>query len=259
MTELLYCREESADQPGRPLLLIHGLFGASENLMGIARAFKDRPVALLDLRNHGRSFHASSMTQTEMAEDIVTLLDDKGWSQVDILGHSLGGKVALQLSQIHPERIHRLIVADIAPVAYKPHHQLILEGLDAVDLDTIKSRGDADKVMSEYIEEQGVRSFLLMNLVRADEGGYRWRCNLDVLKHCYEDIRQAPEFVSPFNGPCLYLRGGKSDYVLPEYQGAIDQFTPNAQIDTLEGCGHWLHAEKPRDFNKKVCEFLVGN
>ncbi len=256
MTELLYCRDENVDQLGRPLLLIHGLFGASENLMGIARAFPERPVALVDLRNHGRSFHSDSMSQAEMAEDIVALLDDKGWSQVDILGHSLGGKVALQLSQNHPEHIHRLIVADIAPVAYKPHHQLILEGLDAVDLATIKSRSDADKVMSEYIEEPGVRSFLLMNLVRAAEGGYRWRCNLDVLKRCYESIRQAPEFSAPFTGPCLYVRGGKSDYVLSEHQSVIEQFTPHATMKTREGCGHWLHAEKPREFNQLVADFL---
>ncbi|BFM16744.1 alpha/beta fold hydrolase [Maricurvus nonylphenolicus] len=257
MTELIYCRDENPEATGMPLLLIHGLFGASENLMGIARAFKDRPVSLVDLRNHGRSFHAETMSQREMAEDINRLMATKGWDKADILGHSLGGKVALQLSQLFPERVNRLVVADIAPVDYKPHHQLILEGLDAVDTDTVKSRSEADKVMSEYIEEPGVRSFLLMNLVRAEAGGYRWRCNLEGLKANYNDIRTAPEFQQAFSGQALYIRGGVSDYVLPEHQTQIDQFTPDATMVTLEGCGHWLHAEKPAAFNQAVAEFLV--
>ncbi len=257
MPELLYCRDENPDAAGVPLVLVHGLFGASENLMGIARAFDHRPVILVDLRNHGRSFHADSMSQTEMAGDIVHLLDDKGWPQVDFLGHSLGGKVGLQLSQLAPERLRRLVVADIAPVDYKPHHQLILEGLDAVDLDRIRSRGDADKVMSEYIEEAGVRSFLLMNLVRNPEGGYRWRCNLDAFKSNYDSIRRAPEFHQSFSGDCLYIRGGNSDYIQPEYQAAIERFTPIATVQTLEGCGHWLHAEKPTEFNQLAKAFLT--
>lgn len=256
MSELLYCRDEFTDAPGQPLLLIHGLFGASENLMGIARAFEDRPVSLVDLRNHGRSFHADSMTQTEMAHDILRLLDAKGWHKVDVLGHSLGGKVALQLSQLAPERINRLVVADIAPVNYKPHHQLILEALDAVDTSTTKSRTEADKVMSEYVEEAGIRSFLLMNLVRSPDGGYQWRFNLEGLKANYEVIRCAPEFKQAFQGPSLYIRGGKSDYVVDAYQAEIDRFTPGASIQTIEGCGHWLHAEKPADFNRLAKDFL---
>ncbi|WP_439133444.1 alpha/beta fold hydrolase [Pseudomaricurvus sp.] len=256
MSELIYCRDEFSGASGQPLLLIHGLFGASENLMGIARGFEDRPVGLVDLRNHGRSFHADSMTQTEMAEDIIRLLDAKGWDKVDVLGHSLGGKVSLQLSQIMPERINRMVVADIAPVDYKPHHQLILEALDAVDTATIKSRSEADKVMSEYIEEAGIRSFLLMNLVRSAEGGYQWRCNLDGLKANYEVIRCAPEFQQAFDGPCLYIRGGSSDYVVDAYRTEINRFTPGAEIKTLEGCGHWLHAEKPAEFNQLAKDFL---
>jgi esterase len=256
MTEYLYCRDENTEQMGTPLLLIHGLFGASENLMGIARAFTDRPVALVDLRNHGRSFHADTMTQREMAEDIAKLLAHKGWQSVDVVGHSLGGKVALQLSQLYPHLINHLIVADIAPVDYKPHHQLILEGLDAVDTQTVKSRSEADKVMSEYIDEPGVRSFLLMNLVRNPAGGYQWRCNLEGLKANYQSIRSAPEFIQPFARRTLYIRGGNSDYVLVQHQPQIDQFTPHATVVTLEGCGHWLHAEKPEAFNQQVSEFL---
>lgn len=258
MSELIYCRDESSAASGRPLILIHGLFGASENLMGIARAFDDRPVSLVDLRNHGRSFHADTMTQTEMAEDIISLLDAKGWDKVDVLGHSLGGKVGLQLSQLMPERIGRLVVADIAPVDYKPHHQLILEALDAVDTDCVKNRSEADKVMSEYIEEAGIRSFLLMNLVRSPKGGYQWRCNLEGLEKNYPVIRCAPEFQQGFQGPCLYIRGGDSDYVLDTHQTAIDRFTPNADMQTLEGCGHWLHAEKPAEFNLLARDFLSG-
>ncbi|GAB3090970.1 alpha/beta fold hydrolase [Aestuariicella hydrocarbonica] len=256
MSDLIYCRDENPESAGTPLILVHGLFGASENLMGIARAFDNRPVSLVDLRNHGRSFHADTMSQTEMAQDLIRLLDAKGWHKVDLLGHSLGGKVGLQLSQLAPERLNRLVVADIAPVDYQPHHQLILEGLDAVDTATVKSRAEADQVMSEYIEEPGVRSFLLMNLVRSPQGGYQWRCNLDALKKNYADIRCAPVFVQAFEGPCLYIRGGNSEYVQDTYQAAIDRFTPGAEIQTLTGCGHWLHAEKPADFNRTAKAFL---
>jgi esterase len=141
-------------------------------------------------------------------------------------------------------------------VDYKPHHQLILEGLDAVDTETVKSRSEADKVMSEYIDEPGVRSFLLMNLVRNPAGGYQWRCNLEGLKANYQSIRTTPEFIQPFAGRTLYIRGGNSDYVLSQHQPQIDQFTPHATVVTLEGCGHWLHAEKPEVFNQQVSEFL---
>lgn len=256
MSELLYCRDENPQVTGQPLVLIHGLFGASENLLGIARAFTDRPVCLVDLRNHGRSFHADTMSFTAMAADIIALLDAKGWSSVDVLGHSLGGKVGLQLAQSYPQRVRRLIVADIAPVLYQPHHQLILQALDAVDPQQVKSRSEAEQILREYLDDAGVRGFLLMNLTRAEQGGYQWRCNIDAFKACYDSIRRPPEFVQAFNGATLYIRGGVSDYVLAEHEAEIRRYTPVVTIATLEGCGHWLHAEKPAEFNALARDFL---
>ncbi len=256
MKELLFCRDENPECQGRPLVLIHGLFGASENLLGIARAFTDRPVCLIDLRNHGRSFHADTMSFSEMADDVVALLDAKGWQSVDLLGHSLGGKVSLQLAQNYPQRVRRLIVADIAPVMYKPHHQVILQALDAVNPHAVKSRGEAEQVMRQYIDDAAVRGFLLMNLTRKEQGGYQWRCNVDAFKVCYDSIRQPPKFQQAFNGATLYIRGGASDYVLAEHDAEIRRYTPNVIIATLDNCGHWLHAEKPAEFNRLASDFL---
>ncbi|GAA5315457.1 MAG: alpha/beta fold hydrolase [Candidatus Pelagadaptatus aseana] len=244
------------EKSGIPVLLVHGLFGAGENLLGIARAIDDRPVCLVDLRNHGRSFHADSMTQRDMAEDIARLIRGQGWHRVDYIGHSLGGKVGIQLSQDHPELIHKLLVADIAPVDYEPGHDDIFAAFDAVDPSVVASRREADGLMQAHLSESGVRSFLLTNLVRAESGGFQWRCNLDAIKAGYESVRCAPDLVMPFEGAVLYIRGGASDYVLPQDEWAIHQYHPNADIKTLEGTGHWLHAEKPQEFNALVCEFL---
>lgn len=247
--------EDTADTP---LVLIHGLFGAGDNLMGIARAFPDRPVVLVDLRNHGRSFHAATMSFDEMADDVASVIESLGWPQVDVVGHSLGGKVAIQLAQRRANLVRRLVVADIAPIVYPPHHQSVLAGLQAIDVSAVTSRRHADEVLAEYVSEVGVRNFLLMNLVRAPEGGYAWRMNLPGLIANYEVIRSAPAYLGGYAGPTLYVRGEFSDYIQSANEEAIKQYTPAATIQTLAGCGHWLHAEKPAEFNQLVKGFIEG-
>lgn len=256
MQPTLNARFLNQEKSGTPLVLVHGLFGAGENLMGIARAFGNRPVALLDLRNHGRSFHTASMTQREMAQDVARTIRVLGWHQVDYLGHSLGGKVGIQLSQDFPELIRKLVVADIAPVNYAPGHGEIFSALDAVNPQHVASRREADQLMQPHIAEAGIRCFLLMNLVRADGGGFDWRCNIPAMKANYEQIRNAPDFSNGFAGDTLYIAGGNSDYILPQYHADILRYHPNAIIKTLEGTGHWLHAEKPQEFNQWVVDFL---
>jgi len=256
MNPLLHHRLLNEDTDGTPLVLIHGLFGAGDNLMGIARGFTDRPVVLVDLRNHGRSFHAATMSFDEMAEDVAQVIESLGWPQADVVGHSLGGKVAIQLAQLRPSVVRRLVVADIAPIAYPPHHQSVLAGLQAIDVSAVISRRQADEVLAEYVIEAGVRNFLLTNLVRAPEGGYAWRMNLPGLIASYEVIRSAPAFVGGYAGPTLYVRGELSDYIQPASEEAINRYTPAATIQTLAGCGHWLHAEKPADFNQSVRAFI---
>jgi esterase len=257
MQSLLNTRIVNPEKSGTPVILVHGLFGNGENLMGIGRAIEDRPLCLVDLRNHGRSFHADSMTQRAMAEDIAAVIRSQGWNKVDFIGHSLGGKVGIQLSQDHPELINKLLIADIAPVDYPPGHQEIFAAFDSVDPSAVASRREADELMKPHVAEAGIRGFLLMNLVRAEQGGFQWRCNLEAIKANYEDVRKAPDFVAPFGGTVLYIRGGASDYVLGEHKATIEQYHPNARIKTIAGAGHWLHAEKSADFNALVTEFLT--
>jgi len=256
MNPTLNTRLLNQEKTGTPLVLVHGLFGAGENLMGIARAFGNRPVALVDLRNHGRSFHSVSMTQREMAEDVAQVIRGLGWHKVDYIGHSLGGKVGIQLSQDFPQLLRKLVIADIAPVNYPPGHGEIFAALDAVNPEHVDSRREADQLMQPHVAEAGIRGFLLMNLVRAKEGGFDWRCNIPAMKANYEHIRQAPDFVKGFQGATLYIAGGNSDYILPEHHSDIMRYHPNAIIRTLPDTGHWLHAEKPHEFNQWVVDFL---
>jgi esterase len=255
--QLLNTRTLHPEASGLPLVLIHGLFGASENLLGIGRVFPGRPVLSVDLRNHGRSFHAPTMTFAEMAADVARTIRARGWSQVDVVGHSLGGKVAIQLAQQEPDLVRKLVVADIAPVAYPPGHREILAGLHALDPSTVEGRREADQALASFVPEGGVRSFLLMNLVRNAQGTFEWRFNLPALFDNYETIRSAPDLLEPFAGATLYLRGGESAYVLPEYRTLMSHYTPHFEVQTLEGCGHWLHAEKPAEFNQRVQDFLA--
>lgn len=253
---LLNSRHLHPDATGRPLVLIHGLFGACENLLGIGRAFPERPVVSVDLRNHGRSFHRPTMTFAEMAADVAAVILDKGWAAVDVVGHSLGGKVALQLAQAYPQLVNRLVVADIAPVSYPGGHKDILAGLRALDPSSVDGRKEADQFLQAFVPEGGVRAFLLMNLVRNGDGKFTWRFNLPALFENYELIRSAPDLIEPFDGPTLYIRGSESAYVLPEYHTLMSHYTPDFSVETLEGCGHWLHAEKPAEFNALVKAFL---
>lgn len=251
---------------GAPLILLHGLFGAQENLGAIARQFqKERQVHALDLRNHGSSFHADTMDYPSMAGDVLAYMDEQGIDTASLLGHSMGGKVAMQVALQAPERVEKLIVADIAPISYKPGHDAILEGMKQVDLTCVRSRRDADKQLAEFVEIPGVRQFLLMNLERIPQeeqtqGGpvYRWRLNLKAIDACYDNLAAAPEEGTPYSGPVLFLKGEESAYIQQKHQPEIDRLFPAAQLQIIEGTGHWLHAEKTDTFVALCHTFLDG-
>lgn len=200
---------------GKPLLLLHGLFGSLENLGGVNQRLQaDWQIHGLDLRNHGRSPHTDTMDYPAMAEDVVAYLDEQGIDRASLLGHSMGGKTAMQVALGYPERVERLIVADIAPVTYHPRHDAILEGMKNLDLSSISSRADADRALKDYVEVPEVRMFLLKNLVRvpAEEkednpDSFRWRLNLPVIDACYQNLADAPEGEGPFDGPVLFVKG----------------------------------------------------
>ena len=239
------------------ILMLHGLFGSGDNLNTLAKSLIDEfRVVLVDLRNHGRSPHASSMSLTAMAADIARLQDDLGIASSALLGHSLGGKVAMQLALSDAARVQKLIVADIAPVVYAAHHQTVFAALEAINMNTLQSRQEADAQLAQTLTEPGLRQFLLKGLYR-DQQHYRWRFNLPALRSCYEVVLAAPAG-EPFSGPTLFIKGENSDYILPEYAMAMRTMFPNFKCRTIAGAGHWLHGEKPVAFNRVVKDFLIA-
>ncbi|MDL0432399.1 alpha/beta fold hydrolase [Marinobacter sp. TBZ242] len=251
---------------GPPVILLHGLFGSLENLGGINRRLQDQwQIHALDQRNHGSSPHTDTMDYPAMAEDVLAYMDARGLDKVSILGHSMGGKTAMQVALQAPERVERIIVADIAPVTYRPRHDAVLEGLTSLDLGSIRSRQEADTALADYVEEPGVRQFLLKNLVRVTEeerndypGVYRWRLNLPVIEQCYSKLAQAPEGEGPFEGPVLFIKGADSAYIQEKHRDDIRRLFPNADLRIISGTGHWLHAEKPDSFAALCRRFLTG-
>lgn len=243
---------------GKPLVILHGLFGMLQNWGAQVKALSDQfQVIAVDLRDHGRSPHSTEINYPLMAADLRQLIADSGHEKVDLLGHSMGGKVAMQLACEPNTPIDQLIIADIAPVSYDDQHSTVFTGLKSVNTDTVRSRQEADRCLSEHVSDPSVRAFLLTNLYR-HEGAFAWRVNVDLLDKHYSDIRKAPQLETPFEGPALFIKGGDSDYILPEYQDEILRWFPNADYKVIAGTGHWPHAEKPELFTGLVRRFLTA-
>lgn len=243
---------------GQAIVLIHGLFGSYENLGVIARALAGQwQVINLDMRNHGRSDWHDSMSYALMAEDVKETLDHLGLEQVILLGHSMGGKIAMEFALRYPERVSKLILADISPVQNRPRHLEILSALDGIDLDSLQSRQHADQQLALAITETGVRQFLLKSLYK-DGDQFRWRFNVKALIANYSQLLEAPPSKGPYSGPTLFIKGAESDYLLPEHQSLIQQLFPHSKAKVIMGTGHWLHAEKPVAFAKIVTDFLLS-
>jgi len=245
---------------GQHIVLIHGLFGSLENLNMVAKPLADTYcVTSIDVRNHGDSFHASSMEYDELAQDIINVLDYLNIDTCILLGHSMGGKIAVQVALEHPERVSKLVIADIAPVSYPPHHLEIIKGLQAINLSKVKKRKDADTQLAPYVDNIGIRQFLLRNLSLNKQGGFAFKCSLSDIALCYSQIMKAnvlPTNKQAFTGQTLFIKGGDSDYILPEHRDAIIKLLPNSKAKVIQGAGHWLHAEKTIAFNKIVADFI---
>ncbi|WP_075171423.1 alpha/beta fold hydrolase [Neptunomonas phycophila] len=244
---------------GQPLIILHGLFGTLENwgsqIKTLSESFN---VIAVDLRNHGRSPHSDEMNYSVMADDVIELMDDLGLKTAKLMGHSMGGKVAMQMALNHAERIQQLIIVDIAPVHYERHHDDVLKGLNTLNLPNIKSRSDADASLAHFISDIGVRAFLLKNLYRNSEKQFAWRMNLPVLTQQYDEISKAPTALAgaQFTKDTLFIKGANSDYLIAEYQAAIMGFFPKASFKIIQGAGHWPHAEKAVAFSRMVMSFL---
>ena len=249
-------RHSTAGQ-GPAVILLHGLFGAGNNLGALARSLADRYcVYSLDLPNHGRSAWLDSASLPRMAAAVLEWMEGQGLAHAAFAGHSLGGKVAMEIALSAADKADALIVADIAPVAYPPHHDAVFAALDAVVAAAVSSRNAAAEVMAQYLDEQGVIQFLLMSLQRGDNGTYNWRFNLEGIRRDYDAVRAEPHVVQPYGGPVLFVKGGASDYILPEHRETVLALFPSAQMKVMADCGHWLHAQQPELFNGIVGRFL---
>ena len=243
---------------GPPVVILHGLFGSSRNWTAFARQLAVQHfVITIDLRNHGSSGHADSMTYPDMAADILTVLDECGLQRASLIGHSLGGKVAMTFALTYAARAERLIVLDMAPVAYRNNFQALLESLEDLPLVELRGRKHADELLSARIADQSLRLFLLTNLVKVDHS-YRWRVNLAALKQNLTGIGGFPnlETIRPYTGPALFLGGADSAYLKPEHAPVINRYFPDACIDYVEKAGHWLHIDQPAHVLHRVMIFL---
>ncbi|SDL75215.1 Pimeloyl-ACP methyl ester carboxylesterase [Catalinimonas alkaloidigena] len=245
------------EQPGRPVVILHGLLGSADNWLSQSKQLAtERPVYLVDQRNHGQSPHAEAFTYQAMAADLLEFLTEHDLDRPFVVGHSMGGKTAMFFATQYPEHLQGLVVADIAPRYYPVHHQQILAGLKSIPVDSIKSRQEADKILSERIPELGVRQFLLKNLTRKSEGGFEWRMNLPVIDQKIEQVGEALPADARYEGPTLFLRGEHSDYIQPKDEAEIHRLFPKATIETVAGTGHWLHAEKPDEVIRLIQAFI---
>mgnify|MGYP000057734308 CR=1 FL=1 len=240
---------------GRPLVILHGLFGSLDNWRSIAKELsKTAQVITVDLRNHGLSPHSSEQTYPSMAADLAELCDDLSLNNIDLIGHSVGGKVAMAFSHYYPNRINKLIVLDIAPKQYQAEHHAIFDGLLAIDLEQYKKRSDVDTVLAKSLPDKAVRQFLLMNLV-LNNSRLEWRVNLQALADNYPQLLTAVCLDRKLSLPTLFICGAKSNYILASDTSLIHHHFLNAEIVTMN-TGHWVHAESPVVFMTKVREFL---
>ncbi|AKQ46866.1 alpha/beta hydrolase [Rufibacter radiotolerans] len=243
---------------GQPLLILHGLFGTLDNWQTLGKQFSENfQVFLIDLRNHGRSPHSDEFSYQLMSDDLLEFIQQHQLKEALIIGHSMGGKVAMNFALQHPDQLSKLLVADIAPKHYPPHHDDIIAGFRSIDLNAIQSRQDADTKLAEMVPDLGTRMFLLKNLYRKEDNTFGWRLNLDAIEKNLDQVLSTIESTTPFTKPVLFLRGANSRYIKPDQDLApIKALFPAAEIKTIENAGHWLHAEQPEEFYRIAMEFL---
>jgi len=243
---------------GEPLLILHGFLGMGDNWKTLANKFSEGyQVHLIDQRNHGRSFHSDDFNYELMVEDLFQYIQYHDLKRVNIIGHSMGGKVAMLFAVTHSEQLKKLIVADIGPKFYPRHHDTILEGLSAIDFDKQKTRGAVEEVLKGYIPEWGTRQFLLKNVYWKTKEELALRFNLEGLIENIDEIGTPLPSLAVFEKPTLFLKGGNSGYITDNDISLIKAHFPKATIKTVKNAGHWLHAENPKDFYDYVVSFLA--
>ena len=245
---------------GQPFLILHGYFGMGDNWKSLANQFAEKyEVHMIDQRNHGRSFHSDAFDYELMAEDLYNYIQHHNLNRILLLGHSMGGKTAMLFAVEYPELVDKLLVADISPRYYQPHHNEILKALNSVDFSIHNSRNLVDAQLAKYIPELGTRQFLLKNVYWKEKGRLDFRFNLSSLTKNNSEVGKALPSFTTFDGEVLFLAGGNSSYITSEEVPLIKAHFPNSQIVTIPNAGHWLHAENPSGFYKEVMQFLSNH
>jgi pimeloyl-ACP methyl ester carboxylesterase len=253
---------------GHPLIILHGLFGQSDNWNSLGKQFAEQgfEVYLVDLRNHGNSPHSEVWNYQVMSDDIYELIVDAGLLQnknIILLGHSMGGKVVMQFAIQHPDLLEKIIVADIGPKFHLPDNKDVMQALQAIDLKQIKTRKELEVALSLYINDIGTKQFLLKNSYWKDAventdniGTLKWRFNLKTISQEIDNISEAITSDEPCNVPALFIRGALSNYILEDDYNSIKELFPNSKIETIADAGHWVHANKPKEFYEEVILFI---
>jgi pimeloyl-ACP methyl ester carboxylesterase len=245
-------------EAGPPVIILHGVFGFLDNWLTIGKTISEHGfrVYLVDQRNHGRSPHEGPLTFPTMAADLKEFLEQQDIENPVLIGHSMGGKTVMEYAVTYPGTYEALVVVDIGPKAYPIHHTKILQGLNAIPIDQIENRNQADEVLSEYEPLMGVRQFLLKNLYRKEEGGFGWRFNLPLLTTDMANVGAEIKSDDRIEAPTLFMRGENSTYIKDEdLEGILDLF-PNAKLETISGAGHWVQADQPKAFVSTLLSFL---
>ena len=243
---------------GQPIIILHGLFGLGDNWRTIARKLEDEYQCIIpDLRNHGKSPHEPEMNWNVMASDVMELIEDLDLDQVILMGHSMGGKVAMQLATTYPELVDKLIVVDMAPKVYPAHHSQVIAAITALDPAECETRDDAERILRKYIlNDEATVQFLMKNISRKPEGGFEWKANMPGIIAAYDALMQDIAAIHPYLGPTLFVKGEFSDYVTDADMSVIRQLFPAAELISITGAGHWVHADRPEEFIAAVETFL---
>jgi len=242
---------------GKPLIILHGLFGSSDNWQTLAKKFAENfKVYTVDLRNHGRSFHHDEFNYDVMMHDIEDLIKDIGLERVSLLGHSMGGKLSMNYALNFRDKVENLIVVDIAPRKYQVLHNGIIKALKSLDLSQYDKREEADDALRNHLQNFSVRQFILKNLVRNPKGGFKWKINLEVIDQNIQNLVVEIKSEQPYQGNTLFIAGDKSDYIRPVDEEQIMKLFPKAKIRYIPDTGHWIHAQAPDLLYETVIEFV---
>ncbi len=241
---------------GQPLIILHGMLGTLDNWHTLSKRFAaSYRVLAADLRNHGRSPHTDTLSYERMAGDVLELMDSQNVDSAHVLGHSMGGKVAMTLALANPSRVGKLVVVDIAPRSYHQLHDELLEALMSIDLALYQSRHQVDEVLGGSIPDRAVRQFLMKNLARNESGALFWKANLATISKNDEELSVEIVATEPFMKPTLFIKGNRSEYIVESDTPLIKKLFPNARIEAIDA-GHWVHAESPARFAEAVEQFL---